>query len=136
MIKASILLVGALIGLSAQAQSAVIVHGVSYHSVGEHNNANYGVGYRTDDGFVLGVYRNSEWSTSVYAGYDWRIRDWFGVTFAAAVGYKETPVMPIVMPYVSIPIAGPVRFNVAVGPTVSDGRVGVLVHSFIGIDLD
>lgn len=123
---------GAAVGYSAHSKAqSVIIHGVSHHTVGEHNNNNFGVGYRTVDGAIFGAYHNSEGGGSVYAGYDWKFSDYGGVVFAGALGYKETPIMPLIMPYVSIPIYQHLRINVGVAPVASDGRTGVLIHSMI-----
>ncbi len=58
----------------------LIVHGLSMHANdgytknGEfkrYNETNYGLGYRSDDGWVVGAYYNSYYKPSIYAGYNW-----------------------------------------------------------------
>jgi len=44
------------------------VHAVSWHDQPGYNNRNPGVYYATDDGIVIGAYRNSQRSNTVYAG--------------------------------------------------------------------
>lgn len=133
MLKVAVALIfGFIVGYASNAHSqSLIVHGRSYHSVGDHNNANYGVGYRTVDGAVFGAYHNSEGTTAVYAGYDWRYAEYAGIVFAGALGYRDTPVMPMIMPYITLPIIAGVRFNVGASPIVSDGKTGFLVHSML-----
>lgn len=117
----------------AQGQT-LVVHGRSYHSVGEHNNANYGLGYRFDSGYVVGAYHNSDGRASVYAGYDWRYNEYASVSVALATGYKYA-VMPIVMPTLSVPLwTGGPRFAVGVAPIKSGGDLGILVHSMLHVN--
>jgi hypothetical protein len=128
-----LLLAGSLPVAHAQ---GIVIHGHSYHSVDNdrYNNANYGIGYRTADNVAFGVYRNSEYATTVYAAYVWQPSPYFGIAFGGALGYRETPVMPVFMPTLSLPL-GPVVFSVGASPMVSggSGRMGVVVHSMVEV---
>ncbi len=125
-IVAAVFLAGA---LNAQAGD-LIVHGRSYHSVGEHNNANYGLGYRFDSGYVVGYYYNSDRRNSFYAGYNWRFSEYASISVALATGY-EYAVIPIVMPTLHIPLGYRVSLGVGAAPIRSGSEWGVLVHSML-----
>ena len=112
---------------------SVVAHVRSWHSHGDYVNGNVGVGYRTADGAVVGVLRNSYGDPTVYAGYDWRPSRFYGVVFAGAVGYADTPVMPYVMAYGRLPVTNAVSLQVGAGPFVGDGKPGLLLHSFIEV---
>ncbi len=116
----------------AYAQS-VIAHVRSWHSHGDYDNGNVGIGYRSADNVVVGVLRNSYGDPTVYAGYDWRPSRYYGVVFAGAIGYADTPVMPYVMAYGRLPVTNAVSLQVGAGPFVGDGKPGLLIHSFIEV---
>lgn len=88
----------------------LIIHGISRHSHNNHtwseqftneygetiirthrafNNLNYGVGYRTDGGYIVGTYKNSYYLTTVYAGKEFMYNEYIGVFLAGATGYKK-----------------------------------------------
>ena len=92
-----------LIGLCALSLTGVaeadelLIHTVSHHSHGnnEYNNYNFGLGYRTDDGWIFGLYRNSYFKPAAYVAKQWtpeslRFGDaQFGFFVGAATGYRE-----------------------------------------------
>lgn len=81
---------------------AVGVHIGSVHFVprvaGEWNDTNPGVYIRTDADTVVGVLRNSEYKTSVYAAKVWETNRFAGLgldlTLGAITGYRK-PVVPL-----------------------------------------
>lgn len=115
------LLVSCALGLTGVAQAdELIIHTVSYHSdanrdkseqwttVNVHgqtvthtrntkayNNFNYGLGYRTDSGWLFGVYQNSYYNPAAYIAKQWTPDGWrlgqaqFGFFVGAATGYRQ-----------------------------------------------
>lgn len=112
-------------------QSA-IVHGPSYHTNPGFNNNNYGLGYKTASGFAVGAFKNSEYSNSAYASYDYRLTEYVSVVAGVSTGYKTYPVMPVVMPTASIPFSG---FSIVLGvmpyydPDAK--KLGLVVHTML-----
>lgn len=126
------LVFGFLVGYASNAHSqSVVTHVRSWHSHGDYVNGNVGIGYRTADGAVVGVLRNSYGDPTVYAGYDWRPSRYYGVVFAGAVGYESTPVMPYIMAYGRLPVTESFSINLGASPFVHDGKAGLLLHSFL-----
>lgn len=80
-----------LTSLQASADSFRI-HGVSHHfDSGSWNESNVGVGYRIDGNVInyqLGVYKNSMYSTTVYALADYKVLLTSGLFLGLATGYK------------------------------------------------
>jgi hypothetical protein len=115
----------------AKAQS-LIVHGISYHSAGQHNNNNFGVGFHADNGMVFGVYQNSEYRSTAYVGYKYDFNDYLAVTLGGAVGYSNRFITPLLMPTLSIPF-GKLSFIFGVSPfrSLDVNRVGIVIHSMI-----
>ena len=121
-----------LFSLSAKAEG-LVVHGVSYHTTGNNfNNTNYGIGYTPDDKIYFGIFKNSESNVSAYLTYKFGINEYLSINLGAAYGYKSFPIVPIVMPAITIPID---KFSFTVGffPYYDLGRtnLGVVVHSMI-----
>jgi hypothetical protein len=122
----------ALVSDLAKADS-LIIHGRSHHTVGEYNDNNPGIGYVSDRGYAVGYYRNSERSDTFYVGYKYTYSDKFSVVFAAASGYRNTPVMPIIMPTYSLNLYKDVYFNLGVAPLFDDTtkKPGILFHTML-----
>jgi len=117
----------------AAAQS-LIIHGLSYHSIGEYNNTNLGIGYVAENGIAGGYYRNSEKGDTFYVGYrDKLIDNRLSIVYAVGTGYDKTPVMPVIMLVGSIPIVQNISLNIGVAPIYDNdsSRFGVLAHSMI-----
>jgi hypothetical protein len=71
------------------------------------NNNNFGIGYKSDDGYSIGVYKNSFFNTSTYAGKEFMYNRYFGGFVGVATGYKEQSgksLMPFLAGTVKIPI--------------------------------
>jgi hypothetical protein len=60
-----------------------------------YNNVNPGLGYRTDDGLLFGVYKNSFYRTTFYLGGEVMANRYFGGFAALATGYKEVSHLPV-----------------------------------------
>lgn len=63
-----------------------------------YNNANFGVGYRWDNGWQVGAYYNSYRKPAVYVAKNWMFTENFGAFLGAATGYDQVaghPVAPI-----------------------------------------
>lgn len=121
-----------LIGLSTTAQAqSVIFHGISYHSHGSYNNYNYGFGYLFENRFMVGAYKNSQNSNSAYVGYNWKYNEYLSVSVLGAVGYKEFPVMALVLPTISVPVIQNIYLNIAATPLYnkSFNKFGILLNS-------
>jgi len=71
------------------------------------NNNNYGIGYKTDNGYSIGIYKNSFYKTSAYAGKEFMYNRYLGGFVGIASGYKEESgkaFIPFVSGTVKIPI--------------------------------
>ena len=85
----------------ARAQT-VGLHLASVHSAPGFNNSNPGIYLRTRGGWTAGVYRNSEWRTSTYAG--WTASTEVAgpvraeLTMGLITGYRVAPVLPLLAP--------------------------------------
>ena len=88
----------------------LMAHVASAHTKSGYNNTHPGVGLRwadsQGDGPVAGVYRNSEWRNSAYAGYAW---NWQVVgpisaqlTVGGVGGYKRAAVVPLLLPSLTL----------------------------------
>lgn len=65
-----------------------------------YNENNYGIGYRSETGYTIGIYKNSIRKDSVYVGreFQWQVAGpvHVGLMVGAVSGYQN--VMPIVLP--------------------------------------
>jgi hypothetical protein len=111
---------------------SLLVHGFSVHTVGEHNNRNFGVGYVTADNIAFGVYKNSEYATSGYIGYRFNFANDFGLVVGGATGYRNRSISPLFMPFVRFPLDW---FSIIVGISpykdTDLGKIGLLVHTAV-----
>ncbi len=93
-----------LVAMQAQActNMAVGAHLATYHfdRQANHNEVNPGL-YAMCDGWTAGIYRNSERSTSYYAGRTVRVA-WFDITVGAISGYRRGTV-PMLVPSILLP---------------------------------
>lgn len=89
----------ALFTITASADE-ILVHGLSYHGKRTYtdrecncqvpyNERNLGVTYFRDDGWGVGVYKNSYGKTAVHASYRHMWTDNFGAFIGLASGYKD-----------------------------------------------
>lgn len=71
----------------------------------EYNEQNHGIGYKTNDGYLAGIYRNSLNKNSVYAGKEFQTDPLIGDKLRLAIvlglvsGYNK-PVQPLALPEV------------------------------------
>jgi hypothetical protein len=118
-----------LLALSFSASADQIVSGfVSRHTAPGFNESNHGIGYRTDDGVTVGVYRNSLYRTSVYVSkeFDVASRGPFTVGYGVglATGYKYA-VIPLAYPTVRVKFDR-VTLAFGAGPPIKDVVAGVI----------
>jgi hypothetical protein len=85
----------------------------------KYNSVHPHIKYTSENSYISGVYRNSEYRTSVYAGREFRF-DFATVELGAATGYGSTPLMPFVR-------AKKDNWWIAPGYEISSNRVGVVV---------
>jgi hypothetical protein len=132
-----LLTASALVALTGVASAGeLIVHGLSWHVRDGYwkngvytrfNEVNTGLGYRTDEGYVFGVYHNSYDKPSLYFGYNW---SWpvgpaivagrqaeVGFTVIGATGYRHRSHM-VVTPAGGFNLQVPVSQGVGVLFTV------------------
>jgi len=95
--------------LSAPAAATTIgLHLGSVHSTPGWCNYNPGVYMRTDAGLTLGAYRNSECTSSAYAGWTWEARRGklaAAVTAGAVTGYAARSVQFLLVPSIAVDVA-------------------------------
>lgn len=127
-----ILVAIAMLSSFASYSGELIVHTVSRHTedvyaLGENpvdrkiNNNNAGIGYRTDDGYAFGAYRNSYHSNTVYVTKEFMVNDNFGVVFGASTGYKIASGMtitPMLAAIAKLPITDKISVNILAMPKV------------------
>lgn len=62
-----------------------------------YDNANYGIGYRTADGYVFGLYNNSYSRPAAYFGKQVMLNSHFGAFAAVATGYDNVSGYPLAL---------------------------------------
>ena len=104
--QALVLILLTLFSLNCLAEDYVRFSGLSWHSTPNNNPVNAGVGFEfehsKDWAWTGGVYRNSEYNYSWYAGarytfykdIDWNV----GLIGGAVTGYRAMPVIPMLLP--------------------------------------
>lgn len=53
-----------------------------------YNNVNLGIGYKTDNGWIIGTYKNSYSDRSFYVAKEFMFTNNFGIVIGGASGYK------------------------------------------------
>lgn len=146
----------ALLAITASA-GELIIHTVSYHSNyntpgtevqtrkkdGEtytyywtypgYNNYNWGIGYRTDDGYEVGAYYNSYRNLSVYVAKSWMYNEYIGVYLGLATGYNDAinfPVAPLAGLVLQLPLTSSVTAKLLLSPPLGSNLDGVAHLAF------
>ena len=78
----------------------------TYHFVDQnkHNNINPGLYLKCSlttnlkHGVVMGVYKNSQYNTSLHAGYNYSLPYNFDITLGVVSGYSYASIVPVVLP--------------------------------------
>jgi len=107
-----------------KADSLELIFGSKHYVQGEFNESNPGIGYNSDKGYAVGVYKNSYSNTSVYLG---RVieKHWKYVSLGAVIGvttgYEEQSghiVLPMGQTYI------------LAGPKFAQAKLGVMPGAF------
>jgi hypothetical protein len=110
--------------------AAVGLHLASHHSLPGYNNSNPGVYVKTTEGYTAGTYYNSERRQTFYLGrtFEAQLVPWLsaGVTVGAITGYRPSPVLPMAIPSVRVPLAGDVSARVAYVPPIEKKGVSTV----------
>jgi hypothetical protein len=127
----------AVIGACAPQPAAASDYTVGAHLATAHfggrqdlNDANPGVYIQARTGPLanasVGIYRNSERHTSVYAAYTWATADrMWAISAGGVTGYSTGRVVPLLVPSVRIP-AGPVAVRLSyLAKAVKHGASGI-----------
>lgn len=91
------------LALSLPAQAGTLLSGFATHHLQGSNwcENNYGIGYRTDDNWAVGYYKNSLCKPSFYVAKEFTTSQHrplrLGILLGAVTGYN-TPVVPVVLP--------------------------------------
>lgn len=98
------------------------------------NNTNTGVGFRNDNGYVFGAYKNSYYKNTIYAAKEFMLNENIGVVIGGASGYKHTSgytITPVINLLVKYQVNDVMTLNVTAIPTIGK-NIGVvhLVTSF------
>lgn len=96
---------------------------VHTHTDYAYNNNNYGIGYRSDTGWLVGVYHNSYFRPTAYVGKEWMYNQYFGGQVALATGYDSVAHRPVVLIgglIVRFPIYDGVKGNFLLVPPVAN----------------
>jgi hypothetical protein len=112
----------------AFAQS-LILHGPSYHSLSVVNNSNYGASFKFPQGFIVGIYRNSEGNISQQVSYEFTYSENLSLIVGGITGYNNVAVAPLIMPVYKWPLDS---FSILVGAAPYYDRdlkqVGLFAH--------
>jgi len=89
------------------------------------NEINYGIGIdefvTTDSYYTAGMYKNSYNKLSTYIGYGYDFSKYSGIKAGAVTGYPQAIVMPMLAPYLSLPLHKRVSIQIIMpfmpGPT-------------------
>jgi len=96
------------------------LHTFTWHDKPGFCNVNPGGYYKSNSDLTLGAYRNSECKFSTYAGMTWEttgsVR--FGITVGAVSGYRLKPILPLVIPSVSVSLGGGYSMRVLAAPKI------------------
>lgn len=95
----------------------------SWHTEPKYNNNNFGFGYRSDNGWTVGVYDNSYHKTTAYVGKEWMYNQYFGAEIALVTGYDivtQRPVALIGGLIVRFPIYNGIKGNILLMPPVAN----------------
>jgi hypothetical protein len=113
---------------SSYAQS-FIFNGPSHHSVGQHNNLNYGVSYKTDRNLIFGAFQNSEYRASAHLSYEVQLADSFSIVVGGATGYSGRAVSLVFLPTYRITL-DPFAILISSTPFYDTtlNKVGLLFH--------
>ncbi len=123
----------------------LIVHGPSVHSAyntdqlsvkqgvaiitKRYDNRNYGIGYRTTDGYLFGVYNNSYSRPAAYFGRQFMFNSYVGAFAAVATGYNNVSGYPLGGLVVRIPLTGRTSLELMGSPKL--GKIDGLLHAAI-----
>lgn len=121
----------------------LIVHTVSTHSEKKYleystglwkeiRNENYGLGYKTDDGYLIGYYQNSTYSDTFYVGKEFMFNQNIGVVTTLATGYKKATgqsIVPMVAAVLRVPVTKDININATFTPPVGS-YIGVMHLAF------
>lgn len=112
----------------AASSGELIVHTASAHTVKEYtlddvskkiNNSNIGLGYRTDDGVSIGMYRNSYNFNTVYLTQEFMYNEYLGIIVGFVSGYETATgklITPMVASTLKIPVNDTVTLNLVAMP--------------------
>lgn len=117
----------------------LIVHTVSTHSERKYleydtgvwkviRNNNYGIGYKTNDGYLIGFYQNSANADTFYVGKEFMLNENIGVVTSLATGYKKATgqdIVPMVAGILRVPLTKDINLNATFTPPVGI-YIGVL----------
>lgn len=123
LIIASLILTSASAHAQALQPTAMGLHLGSWHSQPGYNNANPGV-FAQWDGWTAGIYRNSEFATSMYFGHTWESRSATPLDLRVALtaglisGYRRASVLPLLVPTVSVGVASKTRLQLSYVPPI------------------
>lgn len=108
----------------------LIIHGPSKHDSSKpYNNSNYGIGYRTDKGFIFGAYENSYGRPTFYVGRQWDFTPRFGAFTALGTGYDNVSGLPVA-PLIGLTFKQPLtdRLTLELMGVPKLGSVDAVVH--------
>lgn len=97
-----------------------------------YNNRNYGLGYRTDSGLLIGLYNNSYYKVTAYIGKQVMFTEHLGGFVAVGTGYKSVtrfPLAPLGGLILKVPLTDSVSLDIMGLPKL--GRIDGLLHATI-----
>jgi hypothetical protein len=101
-----------------------------------YNNTNPGIGYKTDEGWMVGYYDNSYNKPTFYAGKEWMFTDHFGAMLGLGTGYKQAigyEISPLGGLVYKIPVTQTVTINTIFLPPI--GKITGVVHLALSFKL-
>lgn len=102
------------------------LHLFSWHSAPDFNDLNPGVYLKTPTGYTAGTYFNSERKQSFYAGRTFNVYEPLDVTVGGITGYSRGPLLPMVVPSMSVPVGDATSLRVIYLPKLEPKGAHVL----------
>ena len=102
-----------------------------------YNNANPGIGYRTDNGWMVGYYDNSYNKTTIYAAKEWMFTEHLGIILGLGSGYKFNTghnISPVGGINYKLPLTDTLGVDVIMLPPI--GKMSGVIHVAMSFKLN
>lgn len=104
----------------------------TYKVTKPYDNANYGIGYRTSDGYLFGIYNNSYSRPAAYVGKQVMFNSYLGAYAAVATGYDNVSGYPLALTgglIVKLPVTERISLELMGFPKL--GKIDGVLHAVL-----